>query len=77
MSAAFGNFKQRVHPFCLQCKRCRETIAAPIQTMPGSWIVATCPLCREKRRYLPTEIFQGSLSWAFEEWRRQSGKLYL
>jgi hypothetical protein len=74
MSCSFGSYKPRLHPFCIACKRCRETIAAPVQTMPSSWIVATCPLCGEKRRYLPVELFQGTLSWAFQEWQRQTGK---
>jgi hypothetical protein len=30
--------------------------------MPDSWIVAACPLYGSKRRYLPTEIFRGTLS---------------
>jgi len=30
--------------------------------MPDSWFVAVCPLCGEKRRYLPHELFQGRLS---------------
>ena len=31
--------------------------------MPDRWIVAVCPLCGENRRYLPTEIFRGRISW--------------
>ena len=31
--------------------------------MPDSWIAAQCPLCGEKRSYLPSEIFQGNLSY--------------
>ena len=31
-------------------------------TLPDSWIVAVCPLCGEKRRYLPAYIFRGRLS---------------
>jgi len=50
------------HPFVIICKGCRQNIPAPVQTMPGSWVVADCPLCGEKRRYLPVEIFQGRLS---------------
>jgi hypothetical protein len=44
-----------------------ENIAAPVQTMPSSWIIASCPLCEEKRRYLPTEIFLGRLSQKLDE----------
>jgi hypothetical protein len=45
------------------CKRCGQNIPAPVETMPDSWIVAHCPLCGEKRRYLPSEIFRGRISW--------------
>jgi hypothetical protein len=31
--------------------------------MPDSWIAAQCPLCGEKWNYLPSEIFQGNLSY--------------
>ena len=52
----------RLCDFAIQCKGCGETIPAPVGTMPDSWIVAECPLCGQKRRYLPTEIFRGTLS---------------
>jgi hypothetical protein len=56
----------RLHDFVITCKRCKLNIAAPVETMPGSWIIAECPLCHEKRRYLPTEIFKGRLSGDYE-----------
>ena len=31
-------------------------------TMPDAWIVVECPLCGERRSYLPPEIFRGRLS---------------
>ena len=52
----------RLCDYAVRCKRCAETIPAPVQTMPDTWIVATCPLCGERRRYLPTDIFRGRLS---------------
>jgi hypothetical protein len=30
--------------------------------MPDTWIVAECPLCGERRSYLPPDIFRGRLS---------------
>jgi hypothetical protein len=51
-----------VHPFVIACKGCHQNILAPVETMPDSGIVAECPLCKEKRRYLPTEIFKGRVS---------------
>jgi hypothetical protein len=55
----------RLHPFVVKCKGCRESVPAPVETLPASRIAMKCPLCGEHRRYLPTEIFQGRLSWAF------------
>jgi len=53
----------RVHDFVVCCKSCEENIAAPVETLPASWIVAHCPLCGENRRYLPNEVFRERLSW--------------
>jgi hypothetical protein len=51
--------------FAVTCKRCRETIPAPVLTLPDTWIIADCPLCGERRAYLPTDIFRGRLSFRF------------
>jgi len=48
--------------YTVRCKRCGENIPAPVQTMPDTWIIAICPLCGERRYYLPTDIFRGRLS---------------
>jgi hypothetical protein len=54
------NLPQTRHcDFTIRCKKCGENIPAPVGTMPDSWIAAQCPLCGEKRNYLPSEIFQG------------------
>jgi hypothetical protein len=63
---------ERLHPFCVTCKRCRQTIAAPVQTMPDTWFIAACPLCGERRRYLPAELFNGRLSSGYQEWARKN-----
>jgi phage FluMu protein Com len=52
------------HNFVIRCKRCGENIPALVETLPASWIAVKCPLCGEHRRYLPTEIFQGRVSYA-------------
>lgn len=52
----------RLCSFMVHCKGCMENIPASVGTMPDSWIVALCPLCGEKRRYLSSEIFRGKLS---------------
>jgi hypothetical protein len=49
--------------FTIRCKKCGENIAAPVGTMPDTWIAAQCPLCDAKRSYLPSEIFRGKLSY--------------
>jgi hypothetical protein len=60
----------RIRPFVIACKGCRQNIPAPIETMPDMWIVAECPVCGAKRRYLPAEIFMGRIS---HEVRMQPG----
>ncbi len=47
--------------YAVRCKGCGENIPAPVQTMPDTWIVAECPICRQRRSYLPPEIFRGRL----------------
>ena len=49
------------HPFVIACKDCHRNIPAPVGTMPDTWIVAVCPLCGVRRRYLPIDIFEGQL----------------
>jgi hypothetical protein len=58
----FGPEPARVCDFTVRCKGCGENIPAPVRTLPDTWIVAQCSLCRERRRYLPSEIFRGRLS---------------
>jgi hypothetical protein len=53
---------QSVHDFVVNCKGCRENIAAMVQTLPAQPIAVKCPLCSEHRQYLPSEVFQGRLS---------------
>jgi hypothetical protein len=52
----------RLCDYTISCKGCGENIPAPVQTMPDTWIVADCPLCGVKRRYMPADIFRGKLS---------------
>jgi hypothetical protein len=54
--------QSRLCDYAIWCKGCGEAIPAPVETMPDTWIVALCPLCCERRRYLPTDIFRGKLS---------------
>jgi hypothetical protein len=49
--------------YTVRCKGCGENIPAPVRTMPDTWIVAECPLCGARRRYLPPDICRGRLSY--------------
>ena len=59
----FGLPETRIFDYVVRCKGCSENIPAPVETMPSSWIIAWCPLCGERRYYLPTDIFRGRLSY--------------
>ena len=50
--------ESRIFDYIVQCKNCGENIPAPVETMPDTWIVAECPLCRERRSYLPARNLQ-------------------
>jgi hypothetical protein len=52
----------RPRDYALRCKGCEETIPAPVETLPDTWIIADNPLCGSKYRYLPTGTFRGRLS---------------
>jgi hypothetical protein len=58
----FGIPRSGIYPFVIVCKRCKQNIPAPVETMPDTWIIADCPLCGASRRYLPADIFQGRIS---------------
>jgi len=45
--------------FVVACKKCRRDVPTGVTEFPFQSIVIECPLCGEKRRYLPSEIFLG------------------
>lgn len=53
----------RLCDFTVRCKGCGESVPAPVRTLPDTWIVVVCPLCGDRRRYLPADLFRGKLSW--------------
>jgi hypothetical protein len=59
--------------FTIRCKGCDENIPAPVDTMPDDWIIAQCPLCGSRRRYLPADIFRGTISHRLINWPPASG----
>lgn len=49
----------------VSCKRCSETIPAQAHTLPKEAVPVSCPLCRERRQYRPSEVYLGSPSYRF------------
>lgn len=45
--------------FVVACKKCRRDLPTGAAKFPFQSIVVECPLCGEKRRYLPSEVFLG------------------
>ena len=66
LALVFNLPQARQCDFTIRCKKCGENIAAPVGTLPVYWIAAQCPLCGEKRSYLPSEIFRGNLSYKLD-----------
>ena len=64
--------ENRLCEYTVRCKDCTENIPAPVQTMPDTWIIAGCQLCGARRRYLPADIFRGSMSPKLAAWPRSS-----
>ena len=42
--------------FVVLCKKCQRDIPAGVTDAPKWYVSVTCPLCREKGLYLPTEV---------------------
>ena len=45
--------------FVVTCKRCRRDVPSGREEFPFQSIMVECCLCREVRRYLPSEVFFG------------------
>jgi RNase P subunit RPR2 len=41
------------------CKRCHRHVPAGVEAFPKDNIRVDCPLCGEKRRYRPSEVYMG------------------
>jgi hypothetical protein len=63
--------ESRLCDFTICCKGCGENIPAPVQTLPDTWIIAECPLCGERRAYLPPDIFRGRVSFRLNRRERR------
>jgi hypothetical protein len=56
---AFGFPMIERRQFVVTCKLCRRDVPAGVDKFPFQSFVSSCPLCGEKRRYLPSEVFLG------------------
>jgi len=54
--------KMRPKVFVVECKLCHRHIPANIEKFPKDNIRVDCPLCGEKRRFRPNEVFLGEPS---------------
>jgi hypothetical protein len=45
--------------FVVTCKDCHRDVPSGVKEFPFKSIAVTCPLCKEQRRYLPSEVFLG------------------
>jgi hypothetical protein len=52
-----GAVKPKV--WVVECKRCRRHIPAGVESFPPDNIRVDCPLCDERRRYRPSEVYLG------------------
>jgi hypothetical protein len=61
--------------FVVACKKCRRDVPTGVGEFPFELIVVECPLCGEKRRYLPTEVFLGRVDRLVNIRKRAGGNL--
>jgi hypothetical protein len=54
-----GFVMQERKQFIVTCKDCRQDVPSGVKEFPFKSIAVTCPLCKEQRRYLPSEVFLG------------------
>jgi len=45
--------------FVIAFKKCRREVPTGVGEFPFQSIVVECPLCGDRRRYLPSEVFLG------------------
>jgi hypothetical protein len=57
-----GSGEAKPKRFVVVCKRCTRHILAGVEKFPADNIRVDCPLCGEKRRYRPMEVFLGEPS---------------
>jgi hypothetical protein len=59
--------------FVVQCKGCMRDVPAGVTEQPKVYIAVSCPLCRERRYYLPTEVGLGFLHHEYRKITRTGG----
>jgi Zn finger protein HypA/HybF involved in hydrogenase expression len=58
-TSVVGFVMQERKQFVVNCKDCRRDVPSGVKEFPFKSIAVTCPLCKEQRRYLPSEVFLG------------------
>jgi RNase P subunit RPR2 len=63
----------RPNTFVVRCKLCHRNVPAAVETFPFNRnIVVACPLCGERRRYRPSEVFLGWVNGLVEKQKGSS-----
>jgi hypothetical protein len=58
-NSSLGFVMQERKQFVVTCKDCHRAVPSGAKEFPFHSIEETCPLCGEKHRYLPSEVFLG------------------
>ena len=68
-----GFVMQERKQFVVTCKDCHRAVPTGVKEFPFHSIEVTCPLCGEKHRYLPSEVFLGRRDYLVPRQRRSGG----
>jgi endogenous inhibitor of DNA gyrase (YacG/DUF329 family) len=69
---AFGFQERKL--FVVECKRCRRDVPARVTEFPFQPIVVPCPLCGDRRHYLPAEVFLGRSHYLVTRLEHRKGR---
>lgn len=54
----------------VRCKHCEKNIPVPCEGLPPQPVLVHCPLCTERRFYLPSEVFFGAPAYEITKLQR-------
>ena len=60
--------------FVVTCKPCRRDVPSGVKEFPFQSITVECPLCKEVRRYCPSEVILGRTDQLVTRKRRVGGR---